>query len=308
MVVVEPYYADDAVTLYHGDCLEVTEWLAADVLVTDPPYGIAWTKGQNNAAGSNAHAGIANDSDTTARDAVLDAWGDRPAVVFGSFRAPFPRNVRQVLVWRKPVDAGVIGSTTGYRTDTELVFLVGPHPRRNPTRSSVLTTNGGVANYRTGHPHSKPTGVLEQLIDWLPGVVADPFAGSGSTLVAARSLGRKAIGVELEERYCEVIAKRLAQDVLDFGGCRMSHPWVTDWRDELPYRSPWMQWQPDVVECDHHCRRCDAETARLRRHADLMSDLAAHQRDVIEGYTREVANLTEANAALRRHIDRKEAP
>lgn len=209
-----PYYSDDAVTLYHGDCREVTEWLEADVLVTDPPYGIAWSKGQNNAASSQAHAGIQNDADTSVRDAALVLWGDRPGVVFGSFRAPFPVGVRQTLVWRKPVDAGVVGSTTGYRTDTELIFLTGQHPKRGPQRSSVFITNGGVAAYRNAHPHSKPTSLLERLIEWLPGVVADPFAGSGSTLVAAKALGRHAIGVELDERYCELAANRLSQDVL----------------------------------------------------------------------------------------------
>ena len=59
---------------------------------------------------------------------------------------------------------------------------------------------------------------LDQIIEHLPyGVVADPFAGSGSTLLAARNMGRRAIGVELEERYCEVIANRLAQGAFDFG-------------------------------------------------------------------------------------------
>jgi site-specific DNA-methyltransferase (adenine-specific) len=215
--VIEPYYRDGWVTLYHCDCLEITEWLAADVLVTDPPYGIGWQKGQNNAAKSAAHAGILNDADTSMRDRALALWGQRPAVVFGSFRAAFPERVRQTLIWQKPVDAGVVGSTTGYRTDVELVFLLGDHLRRPPTRSSVLRSGGGVAAYRECHPHSKPVGLLEQLIDWVPpGVVADPFAGSGSTLIAAKAQGRKAIGVEIEERYCEIAARRLAQDALDF--------------------------------------------------------------------------------------------
>ncbi|QZT65705.1 site-specific DNA-methyltransferase [Mycolicibacterium austroafricanum] len=123
----------------------------------------------------------------------------------------------QTLVWRKPIDAGVVGSTTGYRTDTELIYLRGPHVRRACSRSSVLESRCGMARYRTGHPHAKPVPILERLIEWTEGVVADPFAGSGSTLIAARNLGRRAIGVELEERYCEIIARRLDQMALDFG-------------------------------------------------------------------------------------------
>jgi hypothetical protein len=213
---VKPYYSDEHVTLYHGDCLEVDAWLATDVLCTDPPYGIGWVKGENRAAGSRRHLGILNDSDTSVRDAALRQWSG-PAAVFGSFRAPRPEGVVQTLVWKKPVDAGVVGSTTGYRTDTELVYLIGKHGTRPPSRSSVLESRCGVSRYRTEHPHSKPVPILEQLIDWMPGVVADPFAGSGSTLIAARNLGRKSIGVEVEERYCELIASRLAQGCLDFG-------------------------------------------------------------------------------------------
>lgn len=214
------YYQDDSVALWHGDCLEVTEWLEADVLVTDPPYGIGWSKGQNNAANSRSHAGIVNDGDTRARDAALELWGEKPSIVFGSFRAPAPTVVVQTLVWRKPIDAGVVGSTTGYRTDTELIFLRGEHQQRTAQRSSVLESLCGMARYRSGHPHAKPPAILEQLIEWTLGTVADPFAGSGSTLIAARNLGRKAIGVELEERYCEIAARRLDRMCLDFGGSR----------------------------------------------------------------------------------------
>lgn len=212
------YYQDEHVVLYHDDCLEMEQWgwQAADVLVTDPPYGINWSKGENRVAGSRRHTGIVNDTDTSARDAVLALW-DKPAAVFGSFRAPRPVGVVQTLVWKKPVDAGVVGSTTGYRTDTELVFLIGKHTTRPPSRSSVLESRCGVARYRTAHPHSKPIPILEQIIEWMPGTVADPFAGSGSTLIAARNMGRKAIGVEIDERYCELIARRLDQGCLDFG-------------------------------------------------------------------------------------------
>lgn len=213
------YYQDDFVTLYHGDCLAGHyEWLDADVLVTDPPYGIGWSKhgGGIGYTQSVKHAGIQNDHDTSIRDDALAAFRDKPGIIFGSFRAPFPAAVKQTLIWQKPVDAGVLGSTTGYRTDTELIFLTGSHPKRPPARSSVLTTTGGVSRYRTEHPHSKPVSLLEQLIEWTTGTIADPFAGSGSTLVAAKALGRKVIGVELEEKYCEIIAKRCAQGALDF--------------------------------------------------------------------------------------------
>lgn len=212
-----PYYEDDFVTLYHGDCREETGWLEADVLVTDPPYGIGWKVGVNHAAKSKAHAGIANDGDTSCRDTALTLWGERPGVVFGTWAAPFPA-ARQTLVWRKPVDAGVVGSVTGYRRDTELIFLTGSWPVVNSQWSSVIETNGGKARYLNGHPHAKPDHLMEALIERAPhGVIADPFAGSGSTLAAAKRLGRKAIGVELDERYCELAASRLAQDTL-FGG------------------------------------------------------------------------------------------
>jgi len=216
------YYEDEYVQLWHGSCLEEKAWLTADVLVTDPPYGIGWKKGTNKRAKSKAHAGILNDADTSVRDEALDMWGDRPAAVFGSWRSPAPRGVRQTLVWRKPVDAGVVGSTTGFRNDTELVFLTGPWPKRNSEWSSVLETNVGMHNYLNGHPHAKPVPVMSALILATRGVIADPFAGSGSTLVAARNLGRKAIGVELEEKYCELIVKRLAQQAFDFSALEVS--------------------------------------------------------------------------------------
>lgn len=225
---LSPYYQDDAVTLYHGDCREVDAWLAADVLVTDPPYGIAWSQGgglKNSSGHGNArpHRGIANDDTTAARDDALALWGDRPAVVFGDLLKPIPHGTRQCLIYQKPADAGIRAATAGHRRDVEAVYLTGPWRQQIGGRTSVLNTNANVIAgpsgpaARFGHSHSKPVDLMAYLVSLHDGVVADPFAGSGSTLVAARQVGRKAVGVEIEERYCETIAKRLAQGVLDFG-------------------------------------------------------------------------------------------
>lgn len=220
--MTEPYYQDDHVTIYHGNCLElVAVWVDGDVMVTDPPYGIGWSKGENRRAGSRKHDGIANDQDTSFRDAALELAPHMPAVVFGSFYAPPPARVRQVLVWEKPRDAGVFGSTTGWRRDIEAIWLVGKWPivtvRSGSVLRSAISNIGGASSpaSQTGHPHTKPLDLMMRLIDRCPpGVIVDPFMGSGSTLRAAKDLGRKAIGIELEERYCEIAAKRCAQEVL----------------------------------------------------------------------------------------------
>jgi site-specific DNA-methyltransferase (adenine-specific) len=228
--VTTPYYADELVTLYLGDCREVTAWLEADVLVTDPPYGRGWRSGAGmtnsfgGGRGSIAHDGIAGDSDTTVRDEALARWGSRPAIVFGDPLIARPDGTVQVLAYAKPADAGIKGARAGFRRDLEEIYLVGSWPAGVGGRSSILHTGAHVAGprgvgIRYDHPHAKPVDVMEQLIAACPpGVIADPFAGSGSTLVAARNLGCKAVGVEIDERYAEMAARRLSQGVLEAVG------------------------------------------------------------------------------------------
>lgn len=87
-----------------------------------------------------------------------------------------------------------------------------------PAPTIITTTEGrGVQQKLIGHPTPKPIPLMEALVAKCPpGLIADPFAGSGATLIAARNLGRKAIGVEIEEKYCEITARRLSQQVFDF--------------------------------------------------------------------------------------------
>lgn len=222
--MVAPYYRDDLVELYLGDCREVDAWLTADVLCTDPPYGRAWRQGEMKGRlnRSDAHVGIAGDADTAVRDAVLTLWGGRLAVVFGDLMLAPPPGNKLTLIYRKPPNAGTRGAIAGFRRDAEAIYLLGAWPTGLGGMSSIIATgarsqgNPSSAQGRYGHPHAKPLDVLETLIAVCPpGVIADPFVGSGSTLVAARNLGRRAIGVEVEERYAERAARRLAQTALE---------------------------------------------------------------------------------------------
>ena len=215
-----PYYADDFVTLYLGDCREEQAWLQADVLVTDPPYGMSYQSGHRRGAKLPR---IAGDHDTAVRDHVVQAWGDRPAGVFGRWAVPPPIRERARLVWweRKAGTPGMGDLAMPWGPAHEDIHVLGTGWAKTTKREgSVIQTHGGRGGAHgeenaTGHPTPKPVQLMQYLIERCPpGVVGDPFAGSGSTLVAAKSLGRRAIGVELEERYCEVSAIRLAQDVL----------------------------------------------------------------------------------------------
>lgn len=111
------YYEDEFVQLHHGDCRAIRGWTRADVLVTDPPYGIGWkqapllTVGRSEGQRSRAHDGIQNDGDTSARDAALELFGSGPALVFGEITKPFPPRTKRVLVWKKPNDSGLMGQT-----------------------------------------------------------------------------------------------------------------------------------------------------------------------------------------------------
>lgn len=210
------YYQDDHVTLYHGDCLtEHREWLAADVLVTDPPYGMAYQSGWVKDRPSQA---IAGDDTTETRDSALAAWGCvRPAITFGKWSVPRPANVRARLIWSKGSDPGMGDLSFPWGNSDEEIYVQGQGftGKRGP---NVLVYNKPPVSNRDAHPTPKPVSLMEALIAKCPaGTIADPFAGSGATLVAAKGLGRQVIGVELEERYCEIIAKRCAQDVFDFG-------------------------------------------------------------------------------------------
>lgn len=221
-----PYYQDDHVTIWHWDCRELAEvWVGADLVATDPPYGIGWSRGENTNAYSKPHDGILGDEDTSARDEALALAPNTPAIVFGSFYAPAPARAKQLIVWHKPEDSGVVGSVTGYRRDVEPIYLLDPWPVLKVRWSSIIRSSSRsikAVTVKTGHPHTKPVDLMRTLLERAPlpqggGLVADPFMGSGSTLRAAKDLGLRAIGIERDEEYCEVAALRMGQEVLDFG-------------------------------------------------------------------------------------------
>jgi len=214
---MKPYYQDESVTLYHGDCLEIDAWLDADVLVTDPPYGMRYVSGWDS-----SERIVHNDEALTVRDAVVKRWDMKPAAIFGTWKQPRPAATRHLVIWDKSdgTGCGMGDLDAAWGNTHEEIYILGDWRRDGRRRqSSVIRGATGMRTLsgQVGHPTPKPVPLMERVIAHAPpGVIADPFAGSGSTLIAARNLGRKAIGCEIDERYCELTVKRLAQQCFDF--------------------------------------------------------------------------------------------
>lgn len=220
--MTRPYYEDDAVTIYHGDALEVLPLLAdkPDLVVTDPPYFQPAAHYVRARAAKPVRCSL---GDRSVLEHAFKAWAtafgtattdDAPLYLFCDgqsysliFRAFYSLGRIRPLVWDK------VTSYNGYtwRHQHELIAWV-ERGARVPTGDGDVLRERGVKQADRLHPAEKPVKLLQRLIGKHPGVVLDPFAGSGSTLVAASRIGRRAIGIEIEERYCEIAARRLAQD------------------------------------------------------------------------------------------------
>jgi site-specific DNA-methyltransferase (adenine-specific) len=209
---VTPYYEDDAVTIYHGDAREILPMLTFDAVVTDPPYGIGYQQTIKTARDWGTISG--DESDALARW-VIEAVHPTPMLVFGAnhFPSALPEPGRWVCWDKRVVEAAdrMLGSPF------ELAWMNGP----DKAGFMYRIQHGGVVNADKGnlrrtHPTQKPVTLMKRIIeDHFPtGVIADPFMGAGSTLRAAKDLGRRAVGIEIEEQYCEAAVARLAQEVL----------------------------------------------------------------------------------------------
>ena len=199
-----PYYQDDLVTIYHGDC---REWMPeADLLLTDPPYGIgrdgqtATTGGHGGRKGYD-HLGWDKQRPERATFDAMRAATSEQVIWGGNYFADMLPPTGGWLVWDK-------GQRIN-QSDGELAWTSRQGALRIFIRNRVALMQDGAV-----HPTQKPLSLMRWVLSMFPGSVLDPFAGSGSTLVAAKDLGRRAIGIEIEERYCEIAAQRCSQEVL----------------------------------------------------------------------------------------------
>jgi site-specific DNA-methyltransferase (adenine-specific) len=214
------YYQDDWVTLYCGDCRELRDWLNADVLVSDVPYGMGLRSGWN---GAFSISRIHGDDDTSVRDKALELWGARPALVFGRWSIPRPQATRQVLTWDKGFHVGMGDLRLPWKPNTEEIYVLGGG-YVGIRGSSVIQANaiaGTVGRADRGtrlHPTQKPLDLMTYLIDRCPpGIIADPFAGAGSTLVAAKYHSDGTLSVSNSKKsIAELPLNALDQDVLTF--------------------------------------------------------------------------------------------
>ena len=213
-----PYYDDGTVTIYHGDCRDILPGLSTDLVLTDPPYGISADASAASAGGKNGGKfyGQTNwDSerpDAEAFSAVLAA-GRNHIIWGGNYFADLLPPSSCWLAWDK-------GQRSFSLADFELAWT----SFKGAARMVVVPRAAAVQDGKE-HPTQKSLSVMRwcitQIADQrgeMPRTILDPFMGSGTSLKAAKDLGRSAIGIDVNEQYCEIAARRCAQEVLDLEG------------------------------------------------------------------------------------------
>jgi DNA modification methylase len=204
---MKPYYQDSAVTIYHGDAAVIAPTLGTDfAIVSDPPYGMDYdTNGNRFTLGGRSLTKIMGD------EKVFDPlpWSIyRWCVLWGFNHFPAALAPGGALVWIKRSDAA-FGC---FLSDAEIAWvkgIQGVYAHRDIQHPIACNRE---------HPTEKPTSLMAWSIEKSgappDAPILDPFMGSGTTLRAAKDLGRKAIGIEIEEKYCAIAAKRMEQEVL----------------------------------------------------------------------------------------------
>lgn len=202
---------DGSVWLMEGDSREVVAQLT-DIgsVVTDPPFGYAFSSGWE---GPNQGKQIEGDSDTSVRDEVLSIVKDIPALVFGSWKRPVLK-AKQAIVWNKGPASGMGDLSIPWKESFELIFVCGRG--FNGFRDEGIINGHTIVTWASKgrlHPNQKPVGLLEELVLKSPGIICDPFMGSGTTGIACIRTGRKFIGIEIDPTHYDTAVNRIQSEL-----------------------------------------------------------------------------------------------
>jgi len=221
MMIPKPYYYDPEyeISIYCGDCLEIMPHLRFDIIITDPPYGINhstnyYSRGRSNLTTCNDYMPIYNDNKPFNPKSLIIY--QKPLCMWGAnYYADKLPSMSGWLVWDKERPDKLDQATCELAWTN---FVKGTRRFRWLWHGMIRKKYKG--NEPLYHPTQKPIALIMWILElkWTPkGIILDPFMGSGTTLVAAKELGRQAIGIEIEEKYCEIAVNRLRQDVFKFG-------------------------------------------------------------------------------------------